>query len=177
MKKWLSIIGAIELTATSTITLISCNKENNNKNKEDNKPELPDNQQQPPEGSNWKQVIAQEKPFNKVDNKYYFVVWRGDKNDDWKIIKFNNNEKIKRWHPKTLDVQNNIKLCLTNYAEIPIDIDLSIDASTINRWKDDIKNNYFKAVYRWDGVGEPQLPTINKNTSEIIDWKEQKGTE
>ncbi|ALA98422.1 Spiroplasmavirus-related protein [Spiroplasma kunkelii CR2-3x] len=116
----------------------------------------------------WKQVITQEKPFNKVDNKYYFVVRRGDKNDDWKIIKFNNNEKIKRWHPKTLDVQNNIKLCLTNYAEIPIDIDLSIDASTINRWKDDIKNNYFKAVYRWDGVGEPGIPTINKNTGEVI---------
>ncbi|WP_158500731.1 lipoprotein [Spiroplasma kunkelii] len=32
MKKWLSIIGAIGLTATSTTTLISCNKEKNNEN-------------------------------------------------------------------------------------------------------------------------------------------------
>ncbi|QIA69041.1 lipoprotein [Spiroplasma citri] len=60
MKKWLSIIGAIGLTATSTTTLISCKKENNNKNEEDNKPELPDNQQhnpqKPPKGSNWKLI-------------------------------------------------------------------------------------------------------------------------
>ncbi|PQP78443.1 hypothetical protein C6B38_05990 [Spiroplasma sp. ChiS] len=34
----------------------------------------------------------------------------------------------------------------------------------------------YKAIYRWDGVGEPQIPTIDKNTGEITDWKEQKGT-
>ncbi|WP_277938962.1 hypothetical protein [Spiroplasma citri] len=34
-----------------------------------------------------------------------------------------------------------------------------------------------KLLYRWDGDGEPQLPTIDKNTGEITDWKEQKGTE
>ncbi len=27
-----------------------------------------------------------------------------------------------------------------------------------------------KIIYRWDGVDEPQTPTINKNTGEIIDW-------
>ncbi|WP_206750582.1 lipoprotein [Spiroplasma poulsonii] len=32
MKKWLSILGAIGLTATSTTTLISCEKPNNNEN-------------------------------------------------------------------------------------------------------------------------------------------------
>ncbi|WFG98999.1 hypothetical protein M1770_03310 [Spiroplasma citri] len=57
-----------------------------------------------------------------------------------------------------MDVQNNIKLCLTNYAEIPIDIDLSIDASTINLWKSD-NGTYFKAVYRWNG-GEQKLPYL-----------------
>ncbi|WFG99858.1 hypothetical protein M1771_07605 [Spiroplasma citri] len=31
-------------------------------------------------------------------------------------------------------------------------------------------------LYRWEGVGEPQIPTIDKNTGEITDWKEQKGT-
>ncbi|WFG96434.1 DUF3688 family protein [Spiroplasma citri] len=30
--------------------------------------------------------------------------------------------------------------------------------------------------YRWDGNDEPETPTINKNTGEITDWKEQKGT-
>ncbi|AXF96912.1 spiroplasma plectrovirus-related protein [Spiroplasma phoeniceum P40] len=28
----------------------------------------------------------------------------------------------------------------------------------------------YKAIYRWDGVGEPQIPTINKDTGEITDW-------
>ncbi|ALA97454.1 hypothetical protein SKUN_00559 [Spiroplasma kunkelii CR2-3x] len=53
MKKWLSILGTIGLTATSTTTLISCKKPNNkNENKENNKPELSYNPQQPPENSN-----------------------------------------------------------------------------------------------------------------------------
>ncbi|WFH00955.1 hypothetical protein M1771_03370 [Spiroplasma citri] len=118
--------------------------------------------------SRLKEMTPQDKPFNEVDNKYYFVVWRSDKNDDWKIIKFNNNEKIKRWHPKTLDVQNNIKLCLTNYAEIPIDIDLSIDASTINRWKND-NGTYIKSVYRWNG-GEEWSPILAYDGGMIKFW-------
>ncbi|APE74552.1 hypothetical protein [Spiroplasma citri] len=118
--------------------------------------------------SRLKEMTPQEKPFNTVDNKYYYVVWRSVKNDDWKIIKFNNNEKIKRWHPKTLDVQNNIKLCLTNYAEIPIDIDLSIDASTINLWKSD-NGTYFKAVYRWNG-GEEWSPILTYDGGMIKFW-------
>ncbi|ALA98494.1 Spiroplasmavirus-related protein [Spiroplasma kunkelii CR2-3x] len=27
-----------------------------------------------------------------------------------------------------------------------------------------------KAIYRWDGNGEPETPTINENTGEITDW-------
>ncbi|WP_342256060.1 hypothetical protein [Spiroplasma endosymbiont of Poecilobothrus nobilitatus] len=38
----------------------------------------------------WEEVCAQEKPFNQVDNKYYFVVWHGYENNDWRIIKFKN---------------------------------------------------------------------------------------
>ncbi|APE74472.1 lipoprotein [Spiroplasma citri] len=57
MKKWLSIIGAIGLTATRTTTLISCKKENNNENGGgDNKPEPQYNPQQPPKDSNWKLI-------------------------------------------------------------------------------------------------------------------------
>ncbi len=65
-----------------------------------------------------------------------------------------------------MDLQNNIKLCLTNYAQIPIEIDLSIDASTINHWKNDM-SNYFKLVYRWDGNGEQNTPIINPKTGQI----------
>ncbi|WP_144416757.1 DUF3688 family protein [Spiroplasma kunkelii] len=30
------------------------------------------------------------------------------------------------------------------------------------------------SLYYWNGVGEPETPTINENTGEITDWKEQK---
>ncbi|WP_424525848.1 lipoprotein [Spiroplasma endosymbiont of Glossina fuscipes fuscipes] len=29
-----------------------------------------------------------------------------------------------------------------------------------------------KSIYRWDGLNEPQIPEINTNTGEILDWKE-----
>ncbi|WFG95470.1 lipoprotein [Spiroplasma citri] len=134
MKKWLSIIGAIGLTATSTTTLISCKKENNNKNEEENKPELPDNQQhnpqKPPKGSNWKLIngFVNEK-YN--DNKNYIG-----------IIKIENGFIIIKWIGKYIDY----------------------------------KYQYIN-IYRWEGVGEPTLPQIDKNTGEITDWKEQKATE
>ncbi|AXF95764.1 lipoprotein [Spiroplasma phoeniceum] len=173
MKKWLSIIGAIGLTATSTTTLISCKKENNNENGgEDNKPEPQYNPQQPPEGSNWKQVIAQDKPFNTVDNKWYFVVWRGDENDNWRIIKFPNiNFSEKR---KVLDTQEDYELALTRVGDNLFRIKIGA-VRPVTSWSQD-DGTYFKSVYRWDGVDEPEIPTINKNTGEITDWKEQKGT-
>ncbi|ALA97398.1 hypothetical protein SKUN_00497 [Spiroplasma kunkelii CR2-3x] len=58
MKKWISILGTIWLTATSTTTLISCEKsEKPNNNKEENKPIIPTPEaQQPPKDSNWKLI-------------------------------------------------------------------------------------------------------------------------
>nr|CAK99654.1 hypothetical lipoprotein transmembrane [Spiroplasma citri] len=177
MKKWLSIIGAIGLTATSTTTLISCKKENN-KNTKTIAIAPTTKAQQPPEGSNWKQVIAQNKPFNTVDNKWYFVVWRGEKTNDWKIIKFNNKKDI------ILDIDNdfNIKLGKTelfiNGYSSGNDLCLQTrpgSAISIASFQKD-NGTYFKSIYRWDGVGEPEIPIINKNTGEITDWKEQKGT-
>ncbi|WP_348736098.1 lipoprotein [Spiroplasma endosymbiont of Ammophila pubescens] len=75
MKKWLSILGAIGLTATSTTTLISCEKLNNNENGGGNKPE-PWNQQQTPKNSNWKLIENnnRESEFSKPNNKWYFYV-------------------------------------------------------------------------------------------------------
>ncbi|AXF96896.1 lipoprotein [Spiroplasma phoeniceum] len=133
MKKWLSIIGAIGLTATSTTTLMSCKKEN----KKDTKPIAPTTKaQQPPEGSNWKLIN-----YNDVDlysEKYYFGIQKNGFND-WTFYGPIKGEKI--W-------------------QVSVSVFLSC-----------------RAIYRWDGNGEPQIPTIDKNTGEIIDWKEQKGTE
>ncbi|WP_424525985.1 lipoprotein [Spiroplasma endosymbiont of Glossina fuscipes fuscipes] len=125
MKKWLSILGTIGLTATSTTTLISCEKPNNNENG-GNKPK-PWNPQQPPIGSNWKLINKEDININH-DNKNYFAVVRIM--NGWKIIK----------------------------------------------WKGELSYEdrfyYFKNIYRWDGLNEPQIPEINTNTGEILDWKE-----
>ncbi|WP_310612952.1 lipoprotein [Spiroplasma citri] len=95
MKKLLSIIGAIGLIATSTTTLISCKKENNNKNEEDNKPKpsynpQQPNTQQPPKDSNWKLITDFNWLKDNFDNKYYFVIckiwkWFYNYKMNWKI--------------------------------------------------------------------------------------------
>ncbi|WP_424527204.1 lipoprotein [Spiroplasma endosymbiont of Glossina fuscipes fuscipes] len=91
MKKLLSILGVIGLTATSTTTLISCEKPNNNEN-EGNKPELPYNPQQPPIGSNWK-LIPLDKLNRNPDNKWYIGIVKKKQNDNFSIIKFNFSNK------------------------------------------------------------------------------------
>ncbi|AXF95733.1 lipoprotein [Spiroplasma phoeniceum] len=138
MKKWLSIIGAIGLTATSTTTLISCKKENNNENGGgDNKPEPQYNPQQPPEGSNWKLINYKDVDINNNNEKYYFGI---------RVYGSVNN-----WIPYGPIKGKEIKQISNFYG--------------------------CKAIYRWDGDSQPETPTIDKNTGEITDWKEQKGTE
>ncbi|QJU61835.1 DUF3688 family protein [Spiroplasma citri] len=148
-----SITGCtIGLTATSTTTLISCKKENNNKNGGgDNKPEpsynpQQPNTQQPPKDSNWKLITDYNSFENNVDNKYYFVEWKNTSNE-WKIGKFKHDTSGVKKIGEVIYVHS-----IKYYA----------------------KNNNLKGLYRWDGVGEPQIPTINPNTGEITDWKEQK---
>ncbi|APE75551.1 lipoprotein [Spiroplasma citri] len=147
MKKWLSIIGTIGLTATSTTTLISCKKENNNENGgEDNKPEPQYNPQQPPEGSNWK-LIPLDKLNNNPDNKWYIGIVKKKQNDNFSVIKFNFSNKS-----------------IWDNSGVPYHIINGV-------WY------LFKSYYCWNGNDEPETPTIDKNTGEITDWKEQKGTE
>nr|CAK99767.1 hypothetical lipoprotein transmembrane [Spiroplasma citri] len=154
MKKWLSIIiVTIGLTATSTTTLISCKKTEKLNNK--NNPNTPKTQeikqaQQPPEGSNWKLIDRDNfvKENNEKNNKWYILIAKQMQSDNFSIIKFNfSNELI--WK-------------VGEHRGHRIN----------NRWY-----VYINSLYRWDGVGEPQILTIDKNTGEITDWKEQKGTE
>ncbi|ALA97795.1 Spiroplasmavirus-related protein [Spiroplasma kunkelii CR2-3x] len=148
MKKWLSIIGAIGLTVTSTTTLISCEKRNNNENRGNNKPELSYNTQQPPENSNWKLIDKndRENEFLKPNNKWYFYVRQFG--SEYKYEKFYFDD-------------NFIKNKNTHWQHLKNGTDFI--------WK----NN---SVYCFSGSNEPQIPTIDKNTGEITDWKEQKGT-
>ncbi|WP_353487185.1 spiroplasma phage ORF1-like family protein, partial [Spiroplasma phoeniceum] len=103
-------------------------------------------------------IAPQEKPFNEVDNKWYFVVWHCEKTDDWRIIKF-----------KQSDLQNKV---LDNYNKYQLKIHQGDSGLIIYEnkfpyrvwgWHLDTSGRYFKSVYRWDGVGEPQTPEIDSN--------------
>ncbi len=88
MKKILSILGTITLIRTSTTSLVSCNKMAYT---EAQLTELKEKNNIKTNDGILEWIAPQEKPFNQVDNKWYFVVWRGNKTNDWKIIKFLND--------------------------------------------------------------------------------------
>ncbi|WP_348735067.1 lipoprotein [Spiroplasma endosymbiont of Ammophila pubescens] len=141
MKNLLSILGAIGLTATSTTTLISCEKLNNNENGGGNKPEPTTEPQKPPENSNWK--LIDKKEFLNLNNKWAVIILDdGDKN----IWRISETDPVWKGYTVRLKVLNNLQ--------------------NIN------KSKYKPIFYRWDGVGELQIPTINPNNREITDWKE-----
>ncbi|GAA6238943.1 MAG: hypothetical protein SPLM_10600 [Spiroplasma phoeniceum] len=105
----------------------------------------------------WKEVYAKEKPFSQVDNKYYFVVWRGEKTDDWKIIKFKHSDL----QEKILDSYNRFKLKrkigLHPYPDLVIDVNIFN-----HEWWEFNINIYFKSVYRWNNDSEPNIYVENK---------------
>ncbi|KAF0851802.1 lipoprotein [Spiroplasma poulsonii] len=99
MKKILSLLGTITLIGTSTTSLVACNtsqysEEQLKKQKEKYKIDTKDGILE------W--IAPQEKPFNQIDNKWYFVVW---KTNNWNITKFKNNTLINRWHP-SIEIDN-----------------------------------------------------------------------
>ncbi|KAI93144.1 lipoprotein [Spiroplasma melliferum] len=150
MKKLLSILGTIGLTATSTTTLISCDKPNN-KN-------IPCEKQ---DHGNWKQQCYNDSSFNDIDNKYYIVIWKGLNLEKWNIVKFNNNNE-------------KIEIQIDSGQELwKFDKQLMLDVGKgIILWNNDSTGKIFKSVYRWNGDTEPQIPEIDKNTGKITDWKE-----
>ncbi|UZQ30854.1 MAG: lipoprotein [Spiroplasma phoeniceum] len=153
MKRLISIIGAITLVGTSTTSLVACNttqynekeladlKEKNNITTKDGILEL---------------MAAQEKPFDNVNNKYYYVVWRGNKNDSWKITKFlndtNSEKKIDNYDKYILI----FKPPRFRYYTLLIKEGI---INTTNTWYTD-NGSYFKSVYCWNGE-EQKLPNLD----------------
>nr|CAL00021.1 hypothetical lipoprotein transmembrane [Spiroplasma citri] len=152
MKRLLSIISAITLLGTSTTSLVACNKtqeytpEELKELKEKNKIDTADENIK----NNLEWIAPQEKPFNEVDNRYYFVVWRSDKNDDWKIIKY----KYER--QGLLEEYNNFILSINNQKELYIFKKQGLKGFS-TKWNKN--NDYFKSVYRWNGE-EQKLPNL-----------------
>ncbi|WP_338956468.1 hypothetical protein [Spiroplasma endosymbiont of Polydrusus cervinus] len=119
----------------------------------------------------WKEVYANDKVFNQVDNKWYFAVWRGIyKNNitNWRIIKFKHNE-LKN---KTVDSYDTYKLNLI-WIWYPFswwyDIGIETKQGGFSAWWFETYPN-IKSVYRWDGDGEPNTPEIDFKTVKITDW-------
>ncbi|QED24577.1 lipoprotein [Spiroplasma citri] len=166
MKKRLSFLGAITLLGTSTTSLVACNnipqynEDELQQLKQEN--QICTNCQEIKEKLEW--IAPQEKPFNTVDNKYYFVVWCGNENDVWEIVKFKNYEEIvppkHEYQYKTIDEKNKYKIQLRYYSRNDTKINLIIFKS-INEptfiWEKN--SNNFKAVYRWNG-SEQNLPNL-----------------
>ncbi|QJU61747.1 lipoprotein [Spiroplasma citri] len=157
MKKILSLLGTFTLIGTTTASLVACNtqlqynEDELKKLKAENKINT-DNQEIK---YNLVWIAPQEKPFITVDNKYYFIVWRGDKNDDWKIIKFKHFEQKE----KVLDKYDTYELKTSHFGG---DLFIYKNGFVGYDWnKDD--GTYFKSVYRWNlDIQEPNL-IVNKD--------------
>ncbi len=79
MKKILSIIVTITLIGTSTTSLVGCNKNITiPKYSEDELKQLKEENKKNTKDGILEWMAPQEKPFNKVDNKWYYVVWKGN---------------------------------------------------------------------------------------------------
>ncbi|RUP70437.1 hypothetical protein D6D54_09615, partial [Spiroplasma poulsonii] len=89
-----------------------------------------------------------EKPFNTVDNKYYFVVWRNDNGGDWKINKFKNNVKLNIG--ETHNINDSLYLFNGNFAsDLKIDLQVILKNGVPLGWFFDRDNSFLKLVYRW----------------------------
>ncbi|UZQ30618.1 MAG: hypothetical protein OHM56_03545 [Spiroplasma phoeniceum] len=157
MKKILFFLGIIPLIGTSTTSLIACNTpqeytpEELAKLKEENK--INTANQEIRDNLEW--ITPQEKPFNEVDNKWYYVVWKGE--NKYHLNKFKN-------------IVHNDELIIndgTNHFYLILDVDLNLlyvyetyqgKETKFHYWK--IKNDdYIKSVYNWNGK-EQNLPDL-----------------
>ncbi|GAA6238860.1 MAG: hypothetical protein SPLM_09760 [Spiroplasma phoeniceum] len=161
MKRLLSIIGAISLVGTSSTSLVACNKPQYS---EKELSDLKEKNNITTKDGILEWIVPQEKPFDNVDNKYYYVVWRNDTSGNWRIVKFLNNTNSK----KELDNYGRYKLIFKEYSPF-YDFTLLIrgergDADHI--WKDN-NDKYFKSVYRWNGE-EKKLPVLYIDNNDNI---------
>ncbi|UZQ30626.1 MAG: lipoprotein [Spiroplasma phoeniceum] len=155
MKKILSILGTITLIGTSTTSLIACNTTKYNEKKLQ---ELKEKNNVNTNNCILEWIAQQETPFNKIDNKWYFVVWRDNKNADWRIIKFKNNEMTIK-----IDNSNNRQLQKTNLG-MGRDLYITNDSGFVKyvtHWTDD-NGSYFKSVYCSNNDSEPNIDIKNK---------------
>ena len=153
MKKILSILGAISLVGTSTTSLVACNKPQYNAEelarlKEENK--IKTDNQEIRDNLEW--MAPQESPFN--TDKFYYVVWRGNKNDNWRVIKLkhSNGQKVSDKYDKYELISSNDEKNLFNL--------FILKELVTYFWLKKDDGTHFKSVYRWNGE-EQKLPNLD----------------
>ncbi len=164
MKKILSFLGTITLIGTSTTNLVACNTpqeytfEELAKLKEENK--INTKNQTIRDNLEW--IALQESPFNA--DKYYYVVWRGDKNNNWRIVKFkhSNGQKVN-------DKYNKYKLISSNDEKNLFNLFI-LKGSVSYFWLKKDDGTHFKSVYRWNlDTKEPDLIIDDKGNIKVKD--------
>ncbi|KAF0850789.1 MAG: hypothetical protein EIB84_03205 [Spiroplasma poulsonii] len=152
MKKILSILGTITLIGTSTTSLFACNTPQEYTSEE--LVRLKEQNSKIINGNKLEWIAPQEKPFIIVDNKYYFVVWRGDKNENWRIVKFKHFEQKE----KILDKYDKYELKTSHFGG---DLFIYKNGFVSYDWNKD-NGTYFKSVYHWNSDDKPNTDVENQ---------------
>lgn len=168
MKKILSLLGTITLVGTNTTILVSCNKpkiheytpEELANLKEKNK--INTTNQEIKDNLEW--ITPQEKPFDNIDNKYYFVIWKG--NNKWNIDKFK-YDNFPIWISSGNEDRILIHYKAHTIGQRPKELSLVNGGGlTIKGWSED-NGTYFKSVYLWKIDKNIPSLKVNDKTGEI----------
>ncbi|WP_425289482.1 lipoprotein [Spiroplasma endosymbiont of Poecilobothrus nobilitatus] len=96
IKKLLSLLGAISLVGTSTTSLVACNTPQEYTTKElkelKKKNKINTTNQEIRDNLEW--IAPQEKPFNTVDNKWYYIIYKDNSNNIKLSKRINNNPDV-----------------------------------------------------------------------------------
>ncbi|WP_338992907.1 lipoprotein [Spiroplasma endosymbiont of Seladonia tumulorum] len=181
MKKILSLLGTITLIGTSTTSLVACNNiaEYTPEELKYLKKENQINTTNKNIKNNLEWIAPQEKSFNNVDNKYYYVVWHSNSSENWRITKFKNDTKTSKENGKRIIVNENgvEKLFILKETkgfignkeiEFPKDITVQWNSSFTWKFSQPASKKVFKSVYRWNlDTNEPDL-ILDENDNVIV---------
>ncbi len=175
MKKILSLLVTITLIGTSTTSLVACNKpqEYTKEQLEALKKENQIDTKNETIKNNLEWITPQEKPFNNVDNKWYYIFWKKDK---WKISKIFRNYSINVSQEYNIYKDNNYELKffrgINNINKIQNAYLIYIRNNPFGFVKWGERNydyiNYIKSIYRWNlDKQEPELILDEKGNVKV----------
>ncbi|MBW3059237.1 hypothetical protein D6D54_06985 [Spiroplasma poulsonii] len=182
MKKMLSLLGTITLIGTSTTSLVACNTPQEYTHKElaklKEKNKINTANQEIKDNLEW--ITPQEKPFNTVDNKWYYVVWHSNSSENWRITKFKNDIKTSKENGKrTIVNEDGVEklfilmetrgLIKNKEVKFPKDIAVQWNSSFSWKFSQPYSETVFKSIYCWNSLDkqEPDLIIDNKGNIKV----------